>query len=144
MADLVGRTMADQGDEDDLREEIMQMVPEHGRFLLNQVNQDDDGGLPANGADAVVPPIALPLPDNLLGEEWDNIIPPDLTDHPVITAFEASNANFLITNPRIAGNPIIYASEVRMTRYRKLSLYHYATNRHKTPKCSTCSSWFSF
>jgi hypothetical protein len=105
--------MADEGSEDDQhedREEIAQVVEEDGDILLNQDHHDRR---PVHAAEEVIPPIAPPLPDEFpLGEEWDNVVPSDLADHPVITAFQASNANFLISNPRIAGNPIIYASEV--------------------------------
>lgn len=110
MVRWIGPVMAEEERNDDLVEEIFQLVQEHGD------NVDDGEGRPAGN---LVPPdvAEVPPPDEiLLGEEWDNTVPADIADHPVIAAFQASNANFLISNPRIAGNPIIYASEV--------SLYH--------------------
>ena len=43
---------------------------------------------------------------------WQNRIPDVLQDHPAVIAFLASNASFLVTDPNLPGNPIIYASEV--------------------------------
>ena len=43
---------------------------------------------------------------------WENRIPDVLLDHPAVIAFLASNASFLVTDPNLPGNPIIYASEV--------------------------------
>jgi hypothetical protein len=149
MVDWTGATMVDEGDEDDIREEILQMVQEHGDILINLDNHDDVG----RPAGAMVPPIAPPLPDDLpLGEEWDNTIPSDLADHPVIAAFQASNANFLISNPRIAGNPIIYASEVNTTRIKIHNLTIIMQNCHKlqcstvrrSSSCLLCSFLFAF
>lgn len=41
----------------------------------------------------------------------ENLIPEDLVDHPAIQALLATNnANFIVTNPRLPGNPIIYAN----------------------------------
>lgn len=121
MAAEEGRNDIDNGkdydDDYDLPEEILQMMEEHGNNNNNRIrvdgNNDNNGGDPQSNRNA-----AHLLPDNipLAGEEWENIVPLDVTDHPVITAFQASNANFLISDPRIAGNPIIYASEVSCYR----------------------------
>ena len=44
-------------------------------------------------------------------DDLPNEIDPSLQDHPVIVSLGQANANFLITNPRLAGNPIVYASD---------------------------------
>ena len=43
-------------------------------------------------------------------DELENILPEDLTDHPAILAFQAAQRSFIVTNPRLPGNPIVYAS----------------------------------
>eukprot|EP00529_Nitzschia_sp_RCC80_P027612 CAMPEP_0113490020 /NCGR_PEP_ID=MMETSP0014_2-20120614/26826_1 /TAXON_ID=2857 /ORGANISM="Nitzschia sp." /LENGTH=252 /DNA_ID=CAMNT_0000383769 /DNA_START=470 /DNA_END=1228 /DNA_ORIENTATION=+ /assembly_acc=CAM_ASM_000159 len=50
---------------------------------------------------------------------WENRIPDMLLDHPAVAAFQASNASFLVTDPNLPGNPIIYASEafLQLTGY---------------------------
>mmetsp|Transcript_28274 Transcript_28274/g.68800 ORF Transcript_28274/g.68800 Transcript_28274/m.68800 type:complete len:247 (-) Transcript_28274:264-1004(-) len=50
---------------------------------------------------------------------WENRIPDMLLDHPAVVAFQASNASFLVTDPNLPGNPIIYASEafLQLTGY---------------------------
>jgi PAS domain S-box-containing protein len=40
----------------------------------------------------------------------NNELTEELLEHPAIAAFHASHATFLVTNPRLAGNPIIYVS----------------------------------
>jgi PAS domain S-box-containing protein len=40
----------------------------------------------------------------------NNELTEELLEHPAIAAFHASHATFLVTNPRLASNPIIYAS----------------------------------
>ena len=47
---------------------------------------------------------------NWEGDVLDNVIPENLIDHPAVMAFLATEASFLITNPRLPGNPIVYAS----------------------------------
>jgi hypothetical protein len=42
----------------------------------------------------------------------ENRIPAMLIDHPAVVAFQSSDASFLVTDPRMPGNPIIYASDV--------------------------------
>lgn len=44
------------------------------------------------------------------GERRENVIPEDVKDHPAVSAFVITKASFLITDPRLPGNPIIYAS----------------------------------
>jgi PAS domain-containing protein len=46
------------------------------------------------------------MPNN----DMENVLPADLTHHPAVRAFQVSGASFLVTNPRLPGNPIIYAS----------------------------------
>lgn len=50
---------------------------------------------------------------------WDNVLPPFLQLHPAITAFLEAHASFIVTDPRLPGNPIIYASPgfLRLTGY---------------------------
>ena len=43
-------------------------------------------------------------------QHWDNVLPPILEVHPAVTAFLEANASFIITDPRLPGNPIIFAS----------------------------------
>jgi PAS domain S-box-containing protein len=40
----------------------------------------------------------------------NNELTEELLEHPAIAAFHASHATFLVTDPRLAGNPIIHAS----------------------------------
>lgn len=47
---------------------------------------------------------------DLHGHDWENTLPSTLQDHPAIRAFLATHASFIITDPRLPGNPIIFAS----------------------------------
>jgi PAS domain S-box-containing protein len=42
--------------------------------------------------------------------QLENNMPEDLLDHPAVIAFQASRSSFLVTSPRLPGNPIVYAS----------------------------------
>ncbi len=47
------------------------------------------------------------------GNDWENVenvLPLGLQDHPAIAAFLATGASFIISDPRLPGNPIVYAS----------------------------------
>ena len=49
----------------------------------------------------------------------DNALPVDLMNHPAIVAFQLSGASFIVTNPTLPGNPIIFASQgfLHLTQY---------------------------
>jgi PAS domain S-box-containing protein len=51
--------------------------------------------------------------------QWENSIPEDLVDHPLLLALQESYGAFLVTNPRLPGNPIIYINNafLDMTGY---------------------------
>ncbi|KAG7341627.1 PAS domain containing protein [Nitzschia inconspicua] len=105
MVEWIEQEMAEEERDNALQEEILQLMEDHG----DRMNDDDDA-IPRRNAQEVPPNV--PAPDDIpLGEEWENVIPADIVDHPVITAFQSSDANFLISDPRIAGNPVIYASK---------------------------------
>lgn len=58
--------------------------------------------------------------DNLLpADQWENTIPIDLVDHPMVLACQESDCAFLVTNPRLPGNPIVYINQgfLDMTGY---------------------------
>eukprot|EP00980_Cylindrotheca_fusiformis_P027931 scaffold22569_cov116-Cylindrotheca_fusiformis.AAC.2 len=42
--------------------------------------------------------------------QWENAIPEDLVDHPLLLAMQESESPFLVTNPRLPGNPIVYVN----------------------------------
>jgi hypothetical protein len=109
-ANNIDEFLPDENDED----EIFQQIEEDVRnFDLNpdvmMMNVDEDQAV-VDIVQAVRPLGEIADPNPL--ENWVNILPADIVDHPVIAAFEASNANYLVSNPRIAGNPIIFASRV--------------------------------
>jgi hypothetical protein len=54
-------------------------------------------------------------PMNPMGN-WQNALPDDISEHPVVLAFLDSNASFLVSDPHLPGNPIIYASPVSTDR----------------------------
>jgi PAS domain S-box-containing protein len=43
-------------------------------------------------------------------DRWVNALPLALKSHPAVQAFVSTRASFIITNPRLPGNPIVYAS----------------------------------
>ena len=45
-----------------------------------------------------------------MNNQWENVLPPLLQQHPAVTAFLEANASFIVTDPRLPGNPIIFAS----------------------------------
>mmetsp|Transcript_25897 Transcript_25897/g.48268 ORF Transcript_25897/g.48268 Transcript_25897/m.48268 type:complete len:202 (+) Transcript_25897:203-808(+) len=100
-----------------------EFVPEDNHneeaLLLQNLDLDDDLPEPQPRLDNPRPPPlgALENPNPL--EHWDNVLPADIVNHPVIVAFQVSNANFLVSDPRIVGNPIIFASQgfLDLTRY---------------------------
>jgi PAS domain S-box-containing protein len=55
--------------------------------------------------------------------QWENTIPEDLLDHPLLLAMQESHSPFLVTNPRLPGNPIIYINN------RFLDIIGYSQNR---------------
>jgi hypothetical protein len=100
-------------DNHEIEEDIIRLVEEHGNLdeiLLGQQRPQHQQPNPPQAPGGPVPPPDDPM--NPL-EEWDNVLPADIVDHPVIKAFQEVNANFLVSDPRIAGNPIIYASKVK-------------------------------
>lgn len=46
------------------------------------------------------------------GPAWQNVLPRPLIGHPAVVAFQDSGASFLVSDPRLPGNPIVYANEV--------------------------------
>ncbi|CAJ1968696.1 unnamed protein product [Cylindrotheca closterium] len=56
---------------------------------------------------------------HLVEPQWENTIPDDLVDHPLLLAMQESHSPFLITDPRLPGNPIIYINNgfLDMTGY---------------------------
>jgi PAS domain S-box-containing protein len=67
----------------------------------DQYNNEGDNDNDNDNVDLVNP---------LIMGELENIMPDDLLDHPAIRAFQSSDNNFIVTNPRLPGNPIIYVS----------------------------------
>lgn len=114
MVDALGDFMAANND-NNIQDDVIRLVQEHGN--LDEIRQQQQPN--------PQPPAAVPVPDDPVNahEEWENVLPTELLDHPVILAFQESDANFLVSDPRIAGNPIIYASEVQYERalYRMLN-----------------------
>jgi len=98
-----------------------EFVPEDNHneeaLLLQNLDLDDDLPEPQPRLDNPRPPPlgALENPNPL--EHWDNVLPADIVNHPVIVAFQVSNANFLVSDPRIVGNPIIFASQVGVLHF---------------------------
>jgi len=43
-------------------------------------------------------------------DDLENVLPETLKNHPVVRAFQITRASFIITNARLPGNPIVYAS----------------------------------
>ena len=101
MLDALGGVMAANND---IQDDIVRLVAEHGN--VNEVQP------PRQEQQNHQPPNQPPLEDHAQDDDWDNELPSELLDHPVVVAFQESKANFLVSDPRIAGNPIIYASEV--------------------------------
>jgi hypothetical protein len=91
----VGRDNDDNHDEDDRM--MMEVVNEIGNINIDQQQPQHQ---------------QQQQPDPIAGAGWENQIPAMLVDHPAVVAFQASNASFLVTDPRLPGNPIIYASDV--------------------------------
>ncbi|KAL3920912.1 MAG: hypothetical protein SGILL_003025 [Bacillariaceae sp.] len=69
--------------DDNIQDDIIRLVAEHGDLDDIQQQPQQLQQQPQNPDPAVVQ------------EEWDNVLPADLVDHPVILAFQESNANFL-------------------------------------------------
>lgn len=70
----------------------------------------------------MVPPVAPHQhheQHHILEPQWENTIPEDLVDHPMLLAMQESDSPFLVTNPRLPGNPIIYVNRgfLDMTGY---------------------------
>jgi PAS domain S-box-containing protein len=42
--------------------------------------------------------------------QLENDLPEDLLNHPAVIAFQTSRSSFIVTNLRLPGNPIVYAS----------------------------------
>ncbi len=74
----------------------------------NHNHNDDRDQIPPDNNNNRNPPMN-PLAN------WQNVLPDDLVEHPVITVFLASNSSFLVSDPRLPGNPIIFASPVSIT-----------------------------
>jgi len=51
--------------------------------------------------------------------QWEDTIPEMLVDHPLLLAMQESHSPFLVTDPRLPGNPIIYVNNgfLEMTGY---------------------------
>jgi PAS domain S-box-containing protein len=73
-----------------------------------QVDENDQAGIQQPAA-----------PHHPVEPQWENTIPEDLVDHPLLLAMQESHNPFLVTNPRLAGNPIIYINNgfLDMTGY---------------------------
>ena len=75
----------------------------------------------------VVPGAVVRVPEDMIHDQqnhhhemqWENTIPEDLVDHPLLLAMQESQSAFLVTNPRLPGNPIIYINNafLDMTGY---------------------------
>lgn len=84
--------------------------------MVTQDHEEEGGG--AGGVAAVRIPEDI-IRDHPIEPQWENTIPDDLVDHPLLLAIQESHQPFLITDPRLPGNPIIYINNgfLDMTGY---------------------------
>jgi PAS domain S-box-containing protein len=83
----------------------------------NQQGRGDDN--PAGGAAAADDVVNRAPPDQEEAQVVMNVISEEVADHPSILALQATNQTFLLTDPRQAGNPIVFCSRgfLEMTGY---------------------------